>query len=183
MDDYSFNPRYRHTPSHSSLMPDPLYQNANRDAFTPNQQALLASILRELQDANALNLKLATAPPNKYDLLWTLLLQTFAVLTGIVFGVFAILAWVASNHSNTLASESLAAARTANSLASRANEMGSSANRLAVSANIAATSANAYASIALQAQYTAQVTASAQAEAANKLALVAYCSNVPKNVR
>ena len=133
---------HRRSPSHSSLIPDTLHSVPNRESFTPQQQLLLSSILRELQDANALNQKLAEAPPNKYDMLWTLLLQTFAVLTGIIFGVFAILAWIASSHSNTLSSESLSAARNANSLASRANDMGSSANSLAVQANAMATGAN-----------------------------------------
>ena len=46
-----------------------------------------------------------------------------------------------------------------------------------------ATNANMLASRASLAQVTAQITASAQADSANKFALVAYCANVPENVR
>ena len=181
-DDFHYRDRPSGSPSHSSLMPDLRYPASNQGTFTPDQQLLLSSILRELQEANALNQKLAAAPPNKYDFAWTLILQTFAVLTGIIFGVFAILAWIASSKSNTLTSESLTAARSANSLASRANEMGSSANVFASSANMMATSANSLAVSAGFSQYVAQATASSQADANNRMALVAFCSNVPKNV-
>ena len=133
---------FGHSPSHSSLMPEHFDSPPTHEPLITNQQVLLSSILRELQIANALNQKLAASPPNKYDLLWTLLLQTFAVTTGIIFGVFAILAWVASSRSNRLSSESLSAARNANSLASRANEMGSTANEFGSTANSLAHHAN-----------------------------------------
>ena len=156
------------SPSHASLLPDSSDSASKQEAITANHQVLLSSILHELQDANDRNQKLAESPPNKFDFLWTILLQTFAVTTGVIFGVFAILAWTASSRSNHLASQSLNAAETANSLASRANEMGHRANSVAFEA--------------YSAQSTGLVTANAQARAANKMALLAYCAGLSPSV-
>ena len=173
---------YGRSPSGSSLITDPAYTIAPRNQPPQDQQALLSYILQELQISNDLNRKLAADPPNGYQFAWTVLLQTFAVVSGIVFGAFAILAWTASNRSNTLASDSLSAAQSANSLASQANVIGSSAYQVALTANWMATSANRIASQASYTQYTAGLSASSQADNANRLALVAYCANVPSNV-
>ena len=79
--------------------------------------------LRELNASTMAQTRLSLEPQNKKDFLWTCVLQTFALIIGTLFGVFAILAWLATRHANALASDSNSEAQGANCLATTANNL------------------------------------------------------------
>ena len=99
---------------------------ANPSNSTTDQQALLRDVLKELQDLNASTLaqtRLKLQPPNEKDFIWTCVLQFSALVVGVLFGVFAILAWVAAQRANSLASDATDLAGVANCLATAANNL------------------------------------------------------------
>jgi hypothetical protein len=140
-------------PDAAIIAPDSkkLQPSNNRIRTTvPDLQSLL---LQELRELKALGYNAANDPSLKFQARSNLFLQVFGLLAATLFGVFAILAWISANKSN--------------SLSFGANEMASSANDFAYNADRLASEGNQMASSAWD-----------QANAANLLAFLVYCDTV-----
>jgi hypothetical protein len=88
--------------------------NANSSPARQSEQAdsaaqlgpLLNTLVDEIRDLKRVSIKIATQRPHKTQFIWSVLLQVFALFVGFVFGIFAILAWIAARVANDIATSS-----------------------------------------------------------------------------
>ncbi|KPI34307.1 uncharacterized protein AB675_8980 [Cyphellophora attinorum] len=73
---------------------------------TAQLEPLLNTLIDEIRDLKRVSIKIATQRPHKTQFIWSVLLQVFALFIGFVFGIFAILAWLAARTANDIATDS-----------------------------------------------------------------------------
>jgi uncharacterized protein (DUF486 family) len=99
----------------------PADQNTAHPQPAPDTAAqlkpLLNTLVDEIRDLKLVNIKIATQRPDKTQFVWNVLLQVFALFIGFIFGIFAILAWLAARKANNIASSSQLVTLQSNQLA------------------------------------------------------------------
>ena len=71
------------------------------------QISALQAVANEVRSLREANVKIATQPPDRREFLWSMVLQVLAAIIGILFGVFALLAWIAAKRGNGVARRAL----------------------------------------------------------------------------